>query len=132
VGSTAPLLVPLVEEGWIEGEVPRLAVERYLAPLLAANVGVIVLGCTHYPLLKDTIAEAATRLAGRPVAVVDSAEATADAVEDLLVTRGLAATRQPDDGGALTLLVTDFPSSFSAMTERCLGAGAPEAIQIDI
>ena len=131
IGSTAPLLVPLVEEGWIDGDVPRLAVERYVAPLVAAEVGIIVLGCTHYPLLKDTIAEAATRLAGRPVAVVDSAEATAEVVRELLDSRGLAASGTSSEP-PLTLLVTDFPASFSAMTERCLGVGAPEAVQIDI
>ncbi|MBM4362969.1 MAG: glutamate racemase, partial [Deltaproteobacteria bacterium] len=74
VGQAAPLLVPLVEEGWVEGDVPRLAVERYLAPLLDAGAGVIVLGCTHYPVLREVIVEAAERLAGRPIGVVDSAD----------------------------------------------------------
>jgi glutamate racemase len=131
IGSAAPLLVPLVEEGWLDGAVPRLAVERYLAPLIEAEVGVIVLGCTHYPLLKEVIAEAATRLAGRPVAVVDSGEATAVTVAELLAARGLGASGA-SEATPLTLLVTDFPASFSAMAERCLGAGAPAAIQIDI
>lgn len=129
-GMAAPLLVPLVEEGWLDGDVPRLAVERYLRPLIEADVGVIVLGCTHYPLLKDTIAEAATRLAGRPIAVVDSAEATAQAVSDLLDACSLSAPTP--SGGALELFVTDFPASFSAMAERFLGEGAPEVVQIDI
>lgn len=131
IGSAAPLLVPLVEEGWLEGDVPRLAVERYVAPLVEADVGVIVLGCTHYPLLKDIIAEAASRLAGRPIAVVDSADATADTVSALLVTHDLRARSGPR-ASPLELFVTDFPASFSAMTERCLGAGAPEVTQIDI
>ncbi len=130
IGSPAPLLVPLVEEGWLEGDVPRLAVERYLLPLVEADVGVIVLGCTHYPLLKHMIAATATRLAGRPIAVVDSAEATSEVVANLLESRGLARSRL--SGDPLELLVTDFPSSFSAMTERCLGAGAPAVLQIDI
>ena len=51
IGQAAPLLVPLVEEGWLEGEVPRLAVRRYLEPVLARGASVLVLGCTHYPLL---------------------------------------------------------------------------------
>ena len=51
----APLLVPLVEEGWLVGDVPRLAVERYLQPFAALDVDVVVLGCTHYPVLRDTL-----------------------------------------------------------------------------
>lgn len=129
-GQAAPLLVPLIEEGWLEGEVPRLAIERYLRPLIEADVGVIVLGCTHYPLLRGTIASVAADLAGRPVAVVDSAEATARVVGELLAGRGLSATGT--ESGMLELLVTDFPASFGAMAERFLGAGAPPVEQIDL
>jgi glutamate racemase len=57
VALPAPLLVPLTEEGWIEGEVPRLVVRRYVEPLIAAGASVIVLGCTHFPLLKGLIAD---------------------------------------------------------------------------
>jgi glutamate racemase len=55
VGQAAPLLVPLAEEGWNEGEVPRLVIRRYIEPLALAAVDVVVLGCTHYPLLRDLI-----------------------------------------------------------------------------
>lgn len=129
IGQAAPLLVPLVEEGWLEGDVPRLAIERYLAPLIDAQVGAIVLGCTHYPLLKELIAEAAARLAGRDVVVVDSADATAAAVEELLRSRELVAAPRV---APLELLVTDYPSSFAAMAERCLGGPVPEVKEIDI
>jgi glutamate racemase len=136
IASAAPLLVPLVEEGWLEGDVPRLAVERYLVPLVAADVGSIVLGCTHYPLLERTIAAAAERLSGHPVAVIDSARATAEAVAELLRDRGLcaspgAATTQARS--SLELLVTDLPASFAAMAERCLGTLVPlEVTLVDI
>lgn len=129
IGQAAPLLVPLVEEGWIEGDVPRLAIERYVAPLVEADVGAIVLGCTHYPLLKDMIAEVAARLAGRPIAVVDSADATADAVAELLRSRELSS---PGHSTSLELLVTDYPASFAAMAERCLGGPVPDVREIDI
>jgi glutamate racemase len=129
IGQAAPLLVPLVEEGWIEGEVPRLAVERYVAPLVEAEVGAIVLGCTHYPLLKDMIADAAARLAGRPIAVVDSADATAAAVGELLRSRDLSS---PGHSASLELLVTDYPASFAAMAERCLGGPVGDVREIDI
>lgn len=130
IGQAAPLLVPLVEEGWIEGDVPRLAVERYLAPLLGADTGVIVLGCTHYPVLRGVIEDAARSLAGKPIPVVDSAEATAAAVGALLESRGLRAPAS--DPGSLEVLVTDLPASFLQMAERCLGTSVPSTSQIDL
>jgi glutamate racemase len=129
IGQAAPLLVPLVEEGWTEGDVPRLAVERYLAPLIEAEVGAIVLGCTHYPVLKNLIAESAARLAGRPIEIVDSADATAAAVAELLGSRELLAGVA---SASLELLVTDYPASFAAMAERCLGGPVGEISEIDI
>jgi glutamate racemase len=129
IGQAAPLLVPLVEEGWVEGDVPRMAIERYVAPLVDAQVGAIVLGCTHYPLLKDLIADVASRLAGRQIAVVDSADATAAAVAELLRSRELSAPPRP---ASLELLVTDYPASFAAMAERCLGGPIPDVTEIDI
>jgi glutamate racemase len=130
VGQAAPLLVPLVEEGWVDGDVPRLAVRRYLEPLLARGARVIVLGCTHYPLLREVIEREAEKLAGQPVRIVDSAHATADAVADFLQARGIAA----DGGGpgGLDLLVTDLPKSFSAVASRFLGEAVPGVRQIDL
>lgn len=129
VGQKAPLLVPLVEEGWIAGEVPRLAVERYLTPLIDAQVDVLVLGCTHYPLLKDLIAEVATTQAGRAVPVVDGAQATAQIVRDLLQERELAA---PARQGSLQLLVTDLPASFAESAARFLGEEVSQVTQVDL
>ena len=130
MGRAAPLLVPLVEEGWIEGAVPRLAVERYTGPLVEQDVGVVVLGCTHYPVLKTLIVEVLGSLAQRPVGVVDSAEATAEAVEELLGKRELL--HDGSRGRSLELLVTDLPASFSAMAERCLGEAPPRVEQVDL
>jgi glutamate racemase len=116
----APLLVPLAEEGWLEGEVPRLAVRRYLEPLAAAEVDVVVLGCTHYPLLQATIEHEARAMIGPNVRVVDSAHATAHELATLLADRGLRTTRTTP--GEIELLVTDRPRSFAEMTARFLGA----------
>ncbi|HEX2730474.1 MAG TPA: glutamate racemase [Polyangiaceae bacterium] len=127
--QAAPLLVPLVEEGWLEGDVPRLAIERYLSTLLKPDVGVLVLGCTHYPLLKSMIAEVALRLLGRPIRVVDSAEATASAVHELLEQR---AWHTPNPEAALQLLVTDLPDSFQASATRFLGDVVGSAQAVDI
>jgi glutamate racemase len=133
VAQPAPLLVPLVEEGWLTGDVPRLAVRRYLEPLVAAKVSVIVLGCTHYPLLKPLIAEVAAELSGRTIPIVDSAEATAAAVQAWIDDERIApTTASPVAGEELTLLVTDLPKSFASMAEQMLGAGAPAVTQVDL
>ncbi|SRR5690606_26504252 len=131
-GQAAPLLVPLVEEGWTFGDVPELAVARYLAPLIEAKVRVIVLGCTHYPLLKETIERVAARLAGEPVAVVDSAHATAEELASWLGAGTITPSRRAPSGERLELLVTDLPASFQAAAERFLGRSVPEARQIDL
>jgi glutamate racemase len=133
VAQAAPLLVPLVEEGWLTGDVPRLAVRRYVEPLVAANVSVIVLGCTHYPLLKHTIAEVAAELSGRAIPVVDSAEATAAAVQTWIDDEKITpAVTPPAPGQELTLLVTDLPKSFASMAEQMLGGHAPPVTQVDL
>jgi len=119
VGQAAPLFVPLAEEGWTEGEVPRLVARRYLEPLIRAGVRCIVLGCTHYPLLRGAIEVEASELAKEPVAVVDSALATAEEVASFLAERGQAAEREGK--GSLELLVTDLPKSFKDMASRFLG-----------
>lgn len=129
VGQAAPLLVPLVEEGWIEGQVPELAVRRYLEPLLAQGAGVLVLGCTHYPLLAPIIARVAEELAGHPVPIVDSAQATATEVAQLIA----AGRIEPGSvGPRLEVLVTDRPRSFAEVASLFLGERAPEVTQIDL
>src|SRR5580704_1097166 len=130
VGQAAPLLVPLAEEGWTEGEVPRLAVRRYLEPLAVAGVDVVVLGCTHYPLLRATIQTEVRDLFGPLTAVVDSANAVASEAKDFLRARALA--RRTDDGGSIELLVTDMPKSFAEVASRFLGHALPEVETIDL
>jgi len=113
----APLFVPLAEEGWVAGEVPQLAARRYLQPLADADVDTIVLGCTHYPLLSETIHEVAADLLGHDVAIVDSAEATAATLTDMLDASSTALERP----GSLQILVTDLPGEFGAAASRFLG-----------
>jgi glutamate racemase len=130
IGQAAPLLVPLVEEGWTEGEVPRLAVRRYLEPVLARGAEVIVLGCTHYPLLHELIEREALAIAGHPIHVVDSAQATAETVEQFLSER--ATTTRSTAAGRLELMVTDLPASFASVAGRFLGEAIPAVQQIDL
>src|SRR5262245_26170848 len=105
-----PLFVPLVEEGETDSQVTRLIAEQYLAPLREKQIDTLVLGCTHYPLLKGVIG--ATM--GANVTLVDSAEATAEETAQLLKRHGLlneppdmAKTAAMADMGASQFYVTD-------------------------
>jgi glutamate racemase len=130
IAQAAPLFVPLAEEGWTEGEVPRLTARRYLEPVIEAGARCIVLGCTHYPLLRGVIEGEAAVLAGGLTAVVDSAHATAAEVAAFLDQRGYATEHQRP--GTLDLLVTDLPRSFATVAERFLGEPIGHVEQIDL
>lgn len=116
----APLLVPLAEEGWLEGEVPRLVVRKYLDELLGGGAGIdaLVLGCTHYPLLSEVIAEEAARAAGGAIAVVDSGVAAAGELAGVLGERDLL---REGGAGGLRMMVTDRPGRFPEVASRFLG-----------
>lgn len=115
-GQPCPLFVPLAEEGWIDNEVTEATARRYLEPLLPHALDTLILGCTHYPLLKPTIA----KVMGEHVTLIDSAEATAREVEALLSTRGLL--RQDTTPGRRHFMVTDAPERFARVGEKFLGA----------
>src|SRR5574341_2108279 len=110
-----PLFVPLAEEGETESQITRLVAEQYLAPLRAEGIDTLVLGCTHYPLLKRVINETM----GAGVTLVDSAEATAEETAQLLAARGLL--NQSPDAGASRFFVTDAAGRFHRIAERILG-----------
>jgi glutamate racemase len=115
VQQAAPLFVALAEEGLTQGEIAMLAARRYLEPLLATlpRPRALVLGCTHFPVLKDVIGQ----VAGDNVAIIDSAETTALAVEKVLKERKLLASGQ----GASRFLATDAPARFAHLGEIFLG-----------
>jgi glutamate racemase len=129
-GQAAPLLVALAEEGWVEGQVPRLVAQRYLEPLVAKGARCIVLGCTHFPLLRRPIEDELSALVGEPPVIVDSAYATAEDVAGFLGERELSTTRTHP--GKLDLLVTDVPKSFREVASRFLGETVEEVHQIDL
>ncbi|ODU01535.1 MAG: glutamate racemase [Thiobacillus sp. SCN 63-1177] len=109
------LFVPLVEEGWLDHEVTRLTAQDYLKPLLAEHIDTLVLGCTHYPLLKPLLRQ----VVGDDVALVDSAEAMAEQVAAVLAEKHLAnpGHAQP----RYDFYVTDVPLRFQTIGERFLG-----------
>jgi glutamate racemase len=113
------LFVPLVEEGWLDHPVTRLAAQEYLKPLLTEGIDSLVLGCTHYPLLKPLLQE----VAGPSVALVDSADAMAEQTARLLADRSLA---NPDRNSPhYDFYVTDVPLRFQTIGERFLGRTLP-------
>jgi glutamate racemase len=119
-----PLLVPLAEEGWVEGPIPRSVLETYLASLQKSGIDTLVLGCTHYPLLRPVIGE----VMGEGVALVDSAEETARVVAALLAERGLA---RATGAGVTSFFVTDVPDRFIRVGQRFLGARVDSAVRIE-
>jgi glutamate racemase len=125
VARACPLFVPLAEEGWTDGDVPKLVGERYLGDLRRAGADTVLLGCTHYPLLAPVIAE----VMGPGAALVDSAEATAEAVAQLLATRGLA---RRDGAARHRTLCTDVPERFHRMAERFLGRPVESVETVDL
>jgi glutamate racemase len=118
VTLACPLLVPLAEEGWTDDEVATAVARRYLRELFAkdARIDTLVLGCTHYPLLRDVLERVAAEIAGRPVAVVDSASAMAEAAREAL---GTGANRRVS-AGRLDCFATDT-SRLDELAPRFLG-----------
>lgn len=112
--QACPLLVPLVEEGWLDDPVTEQVAARYLEPLLAQRIDTLVLGCTHYPLLTPLLG----RLAGPDVRLVDSAAAVAGEVVADLARLGLAAGER---SGQDQLMVTDAADRFENLARRILG-----------
>jgi glutamate racemase len=118
-----PLLVPLAEEGWTDDEVAALVARRYLAELFQRDpqIDTLVLGCTHYPLLRGVLERAARELVGRPVAVVDSATAMAVAAREAVsaASAEVGANRRGAPG-RLDCFATDT-SRFDEVAPRFLG-----------
>lgn len=127
VARSCPLLVPLVEEGWVRHKVTKTVLKEYLAPLLRQRIDTLVLGCTHYPLLKPLL----TEVVGKRVKLVDSAEACAEHVLERLETLKLLAARRRRTGVFLPF-VTDEVERFNELSERFLGFPAERAVLVTL
>jgi glutamate racemase len=119
-----PLLVPLVEEGWTENEIAERAVACYLESLKQSGIDTLLLGCTHYPLLRGLF----ERVLGPAVRIVDSAGAAAAAVSKRLNKLGLARLH---GGGSQSFFVTETPERFVRVGRRFIGDRVESAVRID-
>ena len=126
VGKPCPLFVPLAEEGWTDTAITRAVAEEYLAELRDAGIDTLILGCTHYPILKDAIGA----VMGPDVRLVDSALVIAEALADDLSARRALAPEDHDP--TLTLLVSDVPQRFAELSERFLAHRVGEVEVVDL
>ena len=125
VAVACPLFVPLVEEGYTEGEVVRLVAEGYLKKVKEMGVDTLILGCTHYPLLKTTIA----KIMGEDVALIDPGRVTAGYVKEYLNKNNLRA----EGKGEYKFFVSDYPDGFKRLASEFLQREIDEKIEkIDI
>ena len=110
-----PMLVPAIEEGWLDDPITVSICARYLEDLVESGIDTLVLGCTHYPLLKESLA----RFLGEGIRLVDSAENCAIAVRELLVEHQIGASTQ--EVGTLEVALTDASDGFLPVAEQALG-----------
>jgi glutamate racemase len=133
IQAACPLFVPLAEEGWTSEPETYSIAKKYLKTIIEASPDVLVLGCTHYPILKEVIQQTM----GENVTLIDSGEATAEEVENLLTTSGLTNVEQPVRERHLcddldNFYVTDAADRFARVAERFLGSQPSilEAIEV--
>lgn len=115
VARACPLFVPLVEEGWTHGEVTRLVAHEYLDPMRDEGIDALVLGCTHYPLLKPLLHD----IVGEQVKLIDSAEETA--AESARMLDALELRAAPDARPTYRFIASDAPEQFLRLGQRFLG-----------
>ncbi len=133
IAQACSLFVALAEEGWTEGPLVEGIVRRYFDPIFAVpraeHPDCLVLGCTHFPVLKGVMHE----VVGADVAIVDSAETTAAAVRELLASRRIATEAVATGGGAgrVQLMATDSRERFARVSSTFFGSGVrPESVEL--
>jgi glutamate racemase len=125
VSLACPLFVPLVEEGLLDGDVADAIIQHYLVPLKAENIESLILGCTHYPMLKPII----NRFFDDQLTLIDSGESAAHTLKDLLTKKGILSTVPSEKNQCF---VTDIPNRFEAIASRFLGDSLPSVSQINL
>ncbi|MFH1752618.1 MAG: glutamate racemase [Candidatus Omnitrophota bacterium] len=115
ISKACPLFVPIVEEGWLDNAVTADIIKEYLGEFKKRGADSLILGCTHYPLLKPAI----KRYMGKGVELIDSALETAKMVKEILRERGLISKKRRSPRHKY--FVTDEPSAFKRVGEKFLG-----------
>jgi glutamate racemase len=124
-GQPCPLLVSLVEEGWVNDEITRLTVRKYLKPLLEEHLDTIILGCTHFPVIKDLIQDEV----GDDIALIDSGQETAKVVK--LMLENMEMENKLNSVGKFECFVSDIPNKFEEVGTRFLGEPLVNAKRVD-
>ena len=124
--KACPLFVPLAEEGWIDHQATRIIAEEYLNELKQKDIDTLILGCTHYPILKDIIQD----VVGKNVTLIDSGSAAAVEVEAYLSGRGIKNTS--NNLGSHEYFVSDVPKKFKEMADRFLGREVENVNKVDL
>ena len=124
-GQACPILVPLVEEGWLEDEITRMTVQKYMAPLIKNRIDTLILGCTHFPVIKNLIRQ----VVGPDIQLIDSGEETALVVRDMI--RRLKIERPSKSAGSVQFYVSDIPKKFDEVGTRFLGHPLVNAQRVD-
>jgi len=125
VSRACPLFVPLAEEGWVDGKIALDIAKKYLQPLARKKIDTLILGCTHYPLLKNII----SRAIGSDVKIVDSASSVAEEVAGILERKNML--RQVSVAPAHNFYATDAVKQFVRVGEKFLGRKIPKARRAD-
>jgi glutamate racemase len=125
VSHFCPLFVPLAEEGWLDNEVTKNVANIYLTPLKENAIDTLILGCTHYPLLKPVI----QKVLGNDVVLIDSAEETARVVKKYLESEGMI---NKNENPEHAFFVSDIPWQFQDVGERFLGRKLETIVQVEI
>lgn len=128
LSAGCPLFVPLVEEGWLSGKITADIAKVYLGPIKKAGADVLILGCTHYPLLKSAIHKAL----GRNIKLVDSAKETAKEVKAIIEESGLE--KRTKERPEYRFYVSDEPALFKKIGGKFLGReiGSIEKAEIEL
>ncbi|MEO0086801.1 MAG: glutamate racemase [candidate division WOR-3 bacterium] len=121
IARPTPLLVPLVEEGWINHYITKEVLKLYLQPLKEEKIDTLLLGCTHYPLLKKTIKE----IFKNKIAVVDSAEELARSIVGFLDYKKIEKEK-----GELIIYLTDIPPEFEKIARNFLGFSPEKVMRV--
>lgn len=130
ISKACPLFVPLVEEGWIHDDITRKVIVRYLDELMILGIDTLILGCTHYPLLRSEI----QKIVGEDITLVNPAYETAMDLRDMLMGSGLLSNepKDPEDPSPYRFFVSDEPQRFAEFANSILPVDVRSARLVDI